>query len=314
MLEMETREGVRRLRFGDDYRVSPSPALVTDRRGAVEFLDAEASIPRAGALAAEIGCPSRRGCSTGAGSLPDAQTESCRSAFVPVPDMADMNLQPTKSLPKSPAWQLTQKGEETRAGECRQLPNLLRQAGRAARLHRDAAASTSTATRTSSAACATWAACKKVFGAEIDMDAFEAAERNRRLRRHQDDRRPAAPMPVPRRARLRGRRAGLRVRQQALLRLHRRGHGGHPRLRPPRLARLGHRRARASSPSRRRRFASRTSFGPGRAVGPRRLDQRRQALEARLGEEGAQAVAADLALAEVGVAVAVARRAASPSR
>ena len=76
----------------------------------------------------------------------------------------------------------------TRAGECRQLPHLLRQADRAARLHRDAAAASSTATSTSSRGGRYMGCMRKVFRAEIDLDMFELAEARRRLRRDQDDR------------------------------------------------------------------------------------------------------------------------------
>ena len=38
---------------------------------------------------------------------------------------------------------------------------------------------------------------RKVFRAEIDLDMFELAEAERRLRRDQDDRRAAAAVPVP---------------------------------------------------------------------------------------------------------------------
>ena len=49
---------------------------------------------------------------------------------------------------------------------------------------------------------------RKVFRAEIDVDMFELAEADGRLRRNQDDGRAAAAVPVPGRAGLRGRRPG----------------------------------------------------------------------------------------------------------
>ncbi len=223
VLEMQTREGTRRLRFGQEYCVTPSQAL----RAELDHLLGPTSAGRV-----------NKQCALAAAS-PSASVWTCRGQVRrpnPAGKRCYRRLRPEAlagaGLDFTHAAQAASRG----GGPGRRVPpvpNLLRPARGPARLRRASLPVPLQLSRSAERRPLHGLHAQCVWRRDRPGD-VRGGGAKRRLRWDQDDGRAAASMPVPGRAGLRARRPRPRVRQSGLLRLRRYRRWRAGPVRPPR--------------------------------------------------------------------------------